>query len=118
MLPSLFCVAIGYYVSVLVPHAFSAQAARQRLGAQLRSMRRAAVIGGEKITGKRFAELAGWSSPSRVSMVEKGQRGISADHIRLWCKICGASEHEVVELLAEQARVAEMWSTWRQRNED
>ncbi|RAY14469.1 transcriptional regulator [Actinomadura craniellae] len=89
----------------------SAQAARQRLGGRLRQMR---VDRG--ITGVRFAAEAGWRDSSLVSMIERGRRTISADHVRLWCRICGASPRLTAELLAEQAAVAGMWVTYREAN--
>ncbi|GAA3224412.1 Scr1 family TA system antitoxin-like transcriptional regulator [Actinocorallia longicatena] len=95
----------------------SAQSARRRLGARLRALREAArTPEGSRVTGRRFAELAGWSSPSLVSMIENGNRTISSDHVRLWCEICGATERRTAELLAEQANVAGMWLTWKQVN--
>lgn len=84
----------------------SAQAARQRLGDQLRQMRTA-----RGISGVRFAEQAGWKDSSLVSMIEKGRRTISADYVRLWCRICEASPQRIEELLAEQSAVAGMWVT-------
>jgi transcriptional regulator with XRE-family HTH domain len=87
----------------------SAQAARQRLGEQLRQMRQEA-----QLTGVRFAELAGWRRSSMVSMIEKGQRTITADHVRLWCRICGTSKQRTKELLAEQANVTRMWVAYRE----
>lgn len=87
----------------------SAQAARQRLGERLRQMRTAAGI-----TGVEFARRAGWRGSAQVSMLEKGQRTITADHVRLWCEICGVSEQRTDELLAEQASVARMWISYRE----
>jgi len=48
-----------------------------------------------------------------VSMIERGQRTITPAHVRLWCRICGASEQRQAELLAEQANVASMWVSLR-----
>ncbi|MQY04755.1 helix-turn-helix domain-containing protein [Actinomadura macrotermitis] len=89
----------------------SAQAARQRLAEQLRRMRQ-----GARISGVRFAELAGWQDSSNVSKIERGMRPASADHVRLWCRICGASRQRTEELLAEQAAVARMWISYQQLN--
>lgn len=86
----------------------SAQAARQRLGEQLRQMRHA-----ERISGVRFAELAGWKDASNVSKLERAQRTITAEHVRLWCRVCGASKRRTEELLAEQRAVARMWVSYR-----
>ncbi|GAA1024608.1 transcriptional regulator [Acrocarpospora pleiomorpha] len=90
----------------------SAQAARVRLGGQLRDLRQAAGM-----SGREFARAAGWASPSLVTMLEKGQRSISADHVRLWCAICAAPGHRTAELLAEQVNVAGMWLTHTQLNQ-
>jgi hypothetical protein len=86
----------------------SAQAARQRLGEQLRQMRQTA-----RISGVRFAELAGWRDATNVSKIERAQRTITADHVSLWCRVCGASERRTEELLAEQRSVARMWISYR-----
>ena len=50
-------------------------------------------------------------------MIEKGQRTISADHVRLWCSLCGVSERRTKELLQEQAAVAGMWIPYEQMNQ-
>ncbi|MFC7734080.1 helix-turn-helix domain-containing protein [Actinomadura keratinilytica] len=84
----------------------SAQAARRRLGEQLREMRQAAGL-----SGVVFAREAGWRDSSLVSRIERGQRTITADHVRLWCRICGASEQRTEELLAEQSAAVRMWRT-------
>lgn len=89
----------------------SAQAARELLGRKLRDLRV-----GRGLSGREFAELAGWKAPSAVTMIEKGQRTITARHVRLWCSICGASESLSRELLAEQAAVAGMWVPYAQLN--
>ncbi|MFD0857340.1 helix-turn-helix domain-containing protein [Actinomadura adrarensis] len=89
----------------------SAQAARERLGSKLRNLRRA-----RGLSGRAFAALAGWKSASPVSMVEKGRRTISPEYVRLWCSICGASDRQTEELLAEQAAVAGMWIPYEQLN--
>lgn len=68
------------------------------------------------ISGWAFARAAGWKSPSLVSMIELGKRTISAEHVRLWCSICGASERQTDELLWEQAAVARMWGPYGQLN--
>lgn len=87
----------------------SAQAARRRLGEQLRQLRESA-----QITGVFFAQRAGWGGSSMVSMIERGQRTITADHVRLWCRICEAPTPREAELLAEQAAVASMWVSLRE----
>jgi transcriptional regulator with XRE-family HTH domain len=89
----------------------SAQAARQRLGDQLRELRTVA-----RISGVEFSRAAGWADATNVSKIEKAQRTITADHVRLWCRICGASAQRTEALLAEQAAVAGMWVTYQQLN--
>ena len=82
-----------------------------RLGEQLRELRREA-----RVSGREFAQRAGWQSASLVTMIEKGQRSISAEHVALWCRICGVSDRQRRELLAEQESVAGMWVTYRELN--
>ncbi|WP_202638907.1 helix-turn-helix domain-containing protein [Bailinhaonella thermotolerans] len=89
----------------------AAQAARQRLGAQLRQVRTDAGL-----SGVEFARRAGWAQSALVSMVERGQRTITAEHVRTWCRVCGVPPEQEAELLAEQAAVAGMWITHRQLN--
>lgn len=89
----------------------SAQAARQRLADQLHELRTTA-----RISGVEFARRAGWKDSSSVSKIERGLRPASADHVRLWCRICAASPQRTEALLAEQASVARMWVTYQQLN--
>ncbi|WP_165969195.1 helix-turn-helix transcriptional regulator [Actinomadura sp. KC06] len=93
------------------PSSSSAQAARQRLADQLRELR---VNAG--ISGVEFARRAGWRSSTNVSKIERAVRPASADHVRLWCRVCGASDRRARELLAEQAAAERMWLTYRQLN--
>ncbi|MGI5325055.1 helix-turn-helix domain-containing protein [Actinomadura nitritigenes] len=89
----------------------SAQAARQRLADQLRELRTTA-----RISGVEFARRAGWRDSTNVSKIERAIRPASAEHVRLWCEICVASEQRRRELLAEQAAAERMWLTYRQLN--
>lgn len=89
----------------------SAQAARQRLADQLRQMRQDAGI-----SGVEFARRAGWRYSTTVTKIERAQRPASPEHVRLWCRICGASSRREAELLAEQRDVARMWITYEQLN--
>ncbi|MFV2172559.1 helix-turn-helix domain-containing protein [Actinomadura sp. LOL_016] len=89
----------------------SAQAAREILGSKLRSLRR-----DRGISGRAFADRAGWKSASSVSMIEKGQRTITARHVELWCSICAVPESQRRRLLAEQRAVAGMWVPYSQLN--
>lgn len=85
----------------------SLQAARQRLGSQLRELRLSAGL-----SGRNFAAAAG-CQPSKVSQIEKGVRPASAADIRLWCQVCSASAQRTEELLAEQTAVARLWIAFR-----
>ena len=85
----------------------SVQAARQRLGGQLRELRLAAGL-----SGRAFAAAAG-CQPSKVSQIEKAVRPASVADVRLWCRICGASPQRTQELLTEQAAVARLWIAFR-----
>ena len=85
----------------------SLQAARERLGGQLRELRLSA-----RLSGRDFAAAAG-CQPAKVSQVERGTRPASVADVRLWCRICGASPQQADELLAEQAAVARLWISFR-----
>ena len=85
----------------------SLQAARERLGAQLRELRQAAGL-----SGRDFAAAAG-CQPAKVSQVEKGTRPASVADVRLWCRVCEAPAQRTEELLAEQAAVARLWISFR-----
>jgi transcriptional regulator with XRE-family HTH domain len=85
----------------------SLQAARERLGGQLRELRLSA-----QLSGRDFAAAAG-CKPAKVSQVERGTRPASVADVRLWCRVCGASPQQADELLAEQAAVARLWISFR-----
>ncbi len=89
------------------PSSSSAQAARQRLGGQLRELRLAAGL-----SGRAFAAAAGCQA-SKVSQIEKAIRPASMADVRLWCHVCGASPQRTEELLKEQAAVARLWIAFR-----
>lgn len=89
------------------PTSASLQAARERLGAQLRELRL-----GARLTGRAFAAAAGCQA-SKVSQIEKGARPASVADVRLWCRVCSASPQRTAELLAEQATVARLWIAFR-----
>jgi transcriptional regulator with XRE-family HTH domain len=89
------------------PSSSSLQAARQRLGGKLRELRLAAGL-----TGRAFATASDCQA-SKVSQIEKGVRPASASDVRLWCRICGATEQQAEELLTEQAAVARLWIAFR-----
>jgi transcriptional regulator with XRE-family HTH domain len=89
----------------------SAQTARQHLADQLREMRQDAGI-----SGVEFARRAGWRYSTTVNKIEKAQRPASPEHVRLWCRICGASKRREAELVAEQRDVARMWASLREHS--
>lgn len=60
--------------------------------------------------------MAGWADSSTVSLIELGRRSITADHVRLWCRICDATSRRTEELLAEQDAAAGMWVSYQQLN--
>ncbi|GAB3277760.1 helix-turn-helix transcriptional regulator [Actinocorallia lasiicapitis] len=90
----------------------SARAAREQLGARLRRLREDAGL-----SPAEFARRAKWADTSLVSIYEKGRRTITSKHVRLWCSLCGASEQETGDLLADQANVAKVWTTYQQLNQ-
>ncbi|MFK0296391.1 recombinase family protein [Streptomyces sp. NPDC090442] len=69
---------------------------RKELGRRLRAIRRA--YGTRGMTHRRLAELAGWSI-YKSSNAESAQGRITADEVRLWCRLC-AAESEADELAA------------------
>ena len=85
----------------------SLQAARQRLGGQLRELRLAAGL-----SGRAFATAAGCQA-SKVSQIERAVRPASVADVRLWCRVCGAPPQRTQELLTEQAAVARLWIAFR-----
>jgi transcriptional regulator with XRE-family HTH domain len=94
-------------VMAMTPTSSSLQAARERLGGQLRELRLAAGL-----SGRAFAFAAGCQA-SKVSQVERAVRSASPADVRLWCRVCGASPQRAGELLAEQAAVARLWIAFR-----
>jgi transcriptional regulator with XRE-family HTH domain len=107
--PGIALIAFCGIIGAMSSPSSSAQAARQRLGEQLRAMRTAA-----RLSGREFARLAGWADATNVTKIEKGHRTITADHVRLWSRICRVSVHREAELLAEQTNVAQMWLSYRE----
>jgi transcriptional regulator with XRE-family HTH domain len=85
----------------------SLQAARERLGAQLRELRQS-----DGLSGRAFAAAAR-CQPAKVSQIERGTRPASVADVRLWCRICDAPARRTEELLAEQAAVARLWISFR-----
>ncbi len=56
-----------------------------------------------------FAREAGWADSSLVTAVELGRRTITEHHVRVWCRICRASDVQTEAFLAERSAVAGMW---------
>ncbi|QRX90843.1 recombinase family protein [Streptomyces noursei] len=69
---------------------------RKELGRRLRAIRRA--YGTRGMTHRRLSELTGWSV-HKVSNAESARGRITADEVRLWCRLCTA-ESEADELAA------------------
>jgi transcriptional regulator with XRE-family HTH domain len=67
-----------------------------------------------RLTGREFASRAGWADATTVTKIEKAQRTITAEHVRLWCRVCGEPPEREAELLSEQKAVSQMWQTYAQ----
>jgi transcriptional regulator with XRE-family HTH domain len=67
-----------------------------------------------RLTGREFAHRAGWADATTVTKIEKAQRTITADHVRLWCRLCDQPPEREAELLTEQRAVSQMWQTYGQ----
>jgi transcriptional regulator with XRE-family HTH domain len=97
----------GQTLNAMPSSSSSAQAARERLAAQLRMLRLTAGL-----SGREFADAADCQA-SKVSQIERAVRPASIADVRLWCRVCGASAERTAELLAEQAAAARLWSAYR-----
>jgi transcriptional regulator with XRE-family HTH domain len=105
--PPAWPLVTGTLLIAMTSPSSSAQAARQRLAGQLRDLRLAAGL-----SGRAFAAAAGCQS-SKISQIEKAVRPASLADVKMWCRVCGASEQRTGELLAEQAAAARLWSAYR-----
>lgn len=65
------------------------------------------------LSGRDFAALAGWADATNVTKIEKAQRTITSENVRLWCRVCGVSDDRLGELLIEQRNLAQMWQSLR-----
>lgn len=85
----------------------TAQAARQRLADELRTLRNAA-----RLTGRGLAAEAGWHGVSKVSKIEHGVQPASVEDIRTWCRVCGVPER-ADDLIAQALAADSMWVEWK-----
>ena len=99
--------ATGHAVTAMTSSSSSAQAARQRLGGQLRELRLSAGL-----SGRAFAAAAG-CQPSKVSQIEKAVRPATMADVRLWCRVCAVPHEREGELLVEQMAAARLWIAFR-----
>lgn len=85
-----------------------ARQAREALGARLRDIRKDA-----ELTGRALAARTGWHY-SLVSKIEHGTINISEQHVREWCRVCGA-ERELADLIATARSIDTMFVEWRRQ---
>ncbi|QXJ20775.1 helix-turn-helix transcriptional regulator [Actinomadura graeca] len=85
-----------------------ARQAREALGARLRDIRKDA-----ELTGRVLAARNGWHY-SLVSKIEHGAINISEQHVRGWCRACGAEE-EINDLVATVRSIDTMFVEWRRQ---
>jgi transcriptional regulator with XRE-family HTH domain len=82
--------------------------AREALGKRLRDVRRDAGL-----TGRGLAALAGWHS-SKVSKIEYGKQNPSEEDIRVWCRLCDATD-QAADLIVTVRDIEAMYVEWRRR---
>jgi transcriptional regulator with XRE-family HTH domain len=82
--------------------------AREALGNRLRDVRKDAGL-----SGREFADLAGWHS-SKVSKIEYGKQAPSEEDIRVWCRLCGTAE-QADDLIVTARDIEAMYVEWRRR---
>lgn len=66
------------------------------------------------LSGKEFAEIAGWY-PSRVSKLENGRQAPTAADVDTWTRACRASPADRDELLDLVSAAQQMHRDWRRR---
>jgi transcriptional regulator with XRE-family HTH domain len=81
--------------------------ARAAIAARLRELRKESGL-----TASQLAESAGWNK-SKSSRLETGTTPPSDDDIRIWCRVCGADDREVNDLIAQTRRADEVYVEWR-----
>ncbi|GAB3653113.1 helix-turn-helix transcriptional regulator [Actinocorallia lasiicapitis] len=84
-----------------------AAAARKAFGIRLRDFRRDASL-----TGVQLARACGFSSSSKVTRIERGQRAPSEDDVRAWCTACGVARF-IPELIAALREIDQLWREHR-----
>ncbi|KAB8170931.1 helix-turn-helix domain-containing protein [Streptomyces sp. 3MP-14] len=84
----------------------AAQAARERLAARLRDIRREAGLSGEEL-----ALRCGWS-PSKRSRIENARTSPSDADVRNWCTACGA-EDQTADLVSANRQADQMYVHWK-----
>ncbi|MEV0849580.1 helix-turn-helix transcriptional regulator [Streptomyces sp. NPDC049954] len=84
----------------------AAQAARERLAARLRDIRRDAGL-----TGAELALRCGWS-PSKRSRIENARTPPSDADVREWCTAC-AAEDQAADLVAANRQADQMYVHWK-----
>jgi transcriptional regulator with XRE-family HTH domain len=87
----------------------SAQAARERLAAQLRDLRLDASL-----TAHALSRRCGWS-PAKTSRLEHARVAPSDSDIRTWCDACGYPE-QAPDLLAANRQADRLYAEWRRLN--
>lgn len=87
----------------------SAQAARERLAAQLRDLRLDASLTAHALSGR-----CGWS-PAKTSRLEHARVAPSDSDIRTWCDACGYPE-QAPDLLAANRQADRLYAEWRRLN--
>ncbi|MFP3991416.1 helix-turn-helix transcriptional regulator [Streptomyces sp. E11-3] len=84
----------------------AAQAARERLAAQLRDLRIDAGL-----TGEELALRCGWSASKR-SRIENARTPPSDADVRQWCQACGAQD-QATDLVAANRQADQMYVHWK-----
>lgn len=87
----------------------SAQAARERLAAQLRDLRLDAGISAHELSAR-----CGWS-PAKTSRLEHAKAAPSDADIRTWCEACGYPEH-APDMAAANRQADRLYAEWRRLN--
>ena len=89
----------------------TAQAARAAIASRLDEIRRDAGL-----TGLELATRCGWHK-SKASRMARARTGPSDEHIRAWCRACGAHD-QAADLIAASRTAESMYVNWRQLHRD
>ncbi|QMU78878.1 helix-turn-helix domain-containing protein [Streptacidiphilus sp. PB12-B1b] len=87
----------------------SAQAARERLAAQLRDLRLDAGISAHELSAR-----CGWS-PAKTSRLEHAKAAPSDADVRTWCEACGFPE-QAPDMVAANRQADRLYAEWRRLN--